>query len=501
MIVRSIKLNNVSCFRKLEETELSESINIFIGENNSGKSTILNSVLALQNYSGIPTNKITVGESEADIDMRVGFSIHPFPRQTTSVIVNFKKNGSYERICFDKEDAEIGKVSEVSNSEPFNIVYPFLAKRKNVKYSGVSSQKNQNLVGENLEFLSSKIQKLLSRHPQDPFYVNACNEILGFVITSEMIGDQLIALKRLEANKHIQIDAMGEGIAHILGLITLLSTSVNKIFVIEELENDLHPRALKALLRLIINCSENNQFFISTHSHIVLKYLSTESSKTFQVQNFQDNSISNHLAASLNLIDSKEKKRQALEDLGYELNDFDLYNSYLILEESSAEYFVREHIIPWFVSGLNGKLKSISAKGVGNVSATFEEFNRLFVCLHLQPLYKNKVFVIIDKGEEEDKIIEKLKKNYSNSWQSSTFSQLTKSDFEKYYPARFKEKVNEVLGIDNKDKKRAQKKKLFMEVKRWTEKYNEIAKSEFKESASEIIDKLIWIKSELDSNR
>lgn len=69
---------------------------------------------------------------------------------------------------------------------------------------------------------------------------------------------------------------MGEGVPQIVGLVADLVLSQGKLFLIEELENDLHPQALKALLRLMIESSARNQFVVTTHSNIVLRYHAAE---------------------------------------------------------------------------------------------------------------------------------------------------------------------------------------------------------------------------------
>ena len=51
---------------------------------------------------------------------------------------------------------------------------------------------------------------------------------------------------------------MGEGVTNILGLITDLCVAENNIFLIEEPENDIHPKALKALLDLIASKADAN---------------------------------------------------------------------------------------------------------------------------------------------------------------------------------------------------------------------------------------------------
>jgi hypothetical protein len=52
----------------------------------------------------------------------------------------------------------------------------------------------------------------------------------------------------------------------------------------------------------------------------------------------------------------------ALSDLGYELYDFNLFDGWLILEESSAERIIRDYLIPWFVPRLT-RVRTIAAGG------------------------------------------------------------------------------------------------------------------------------------------
>ncbi len=58
-----------------------------------------------------------------------------------------------------------------------------------------------------------------------------------------------------------------------LGLIVELCVERNKIFVIEEPEANLHPEALRSLLKLVKIASEINQVIIATHSNVVLREL------------------------------------------------------------------------------------------------------------------------------------------------------------------------------------------------------------------------------------
>jgi hypothetical protein len=281
---------------------------------------------------------------------------------------------------------------------------------------------------------------------------------------------------------------MGEGVANLLGLIVDLCMAENKLFLIEEPENDIHPKALKKLLNLIAEKSANNQFIITTHSNIVAKYLGAlTDSKLFSVSmDFEIRIPTSHIEEIPN---TPEARRNVLEDLGYDLFDFDLWSAWLILEESSAESIIKEFLIPWFAPDLQSKIRTFSARTLDEVESKFEDFNNLFVFLHLQPAYKNLAWVIVDGGEKEAGIIEKLKKTYTRSgWNANNFLQFSEHDFERYYPTKFKEEIDNVLKQPSGKHKQKDKTAILEQVKTWCKENPEEAKLGFQESASEVIE-------------
>ena len=122
--------------------------------------------------------------------------------------------------------------------------------------------------------------------------------------------------------------------------------------------------------------------------------------------------------------------------------------------------------------------------------------NDLFVFIHLAEIYKNKAWVIVDSGNNEEDILDSLKVKYSG-WCQDNFIQLSKHDFEEYYPSRFEEKVRAVLRITDKKKRRKDKSDLLAEVVEWCKNNKQEAKTEFEESAKEIITILKQIETTL----
>jgi predicted ATPase len=377
-----------------------------------------------------------------------------------------------------------------------NFIYPYLAKRKTEYYDSSINQEQLYKVQEGLRNLAARVQKVSSlSHPKRIEFERLCNDILGFaigIIPANQNNNNGMEPGIYVTNNHmIPIRSMGEGVANILGFIVTLLTEDNKLYLIEELENDIHPAALKKLLDLIIAKSKNNQFIISTHSHIVLKHLGVvDGSKIFHVEWSPFTTTSegeiNIPTSTVKEIENKPEERiSLLEKLGYEFQDYELHEGYLLLEESSAESVINGFIIPNFVPEIYNRVKTIAARGVNDLERRVIDFHRLFVFIHSNPIYKDKAWVLADGDAPGLEIINKLKQSFK-TWPVGHFINFKEGNFEKYYPSRFQGKVESVLKLKDKFKQEA-KTKLLIEVMDWSFKNRDIAIEEFSSSAKEVI--------------
>jgi AAA15 family ATPase/GTPase len=509
MWISKVKLKNIRGFEDSGDINFSKKINILTGANNSGKSTILKSVYLIQSYDSLNENDITLTKDNGKIE--ISFE-EPFDslyknnaldltkhNKTLEVYLKKTTPSKIEKYLQPKDPQELNiapnknpnmtMFAGIPTLQPKHLIFPHLAKRKSTNYQEVINSQTTGNIEDTYRLLYPKIDKLITGLPatRAQFY-KICENILQTPIsTSALTQHGKMAVISVTDDLSIPITAMGEGTVSLLGLIVDLCVAKNQVFIIEEPENDIHPTALKALLALIEEKSANNQFFISTHSNIVLRYLGGNSKtityKTSMV--LQENMP----ISSIKLLETPEEKWQALEELGYELYDYNLSSAWLILEEASAEIIIRDILIPYCVKGLLGKLRTFSARSSSEIILKFADFNRLFVFLHLEPIYKNKVWVIIDGGNEEEQIINELKELYvkKNKWKKEHFKQFQEHDFEKYYPSDFQGEVNEVLKITDKKEARNRKKQLVGKVLKWAKKNPEKAKKEFEKSAKEII--------------
>ena len=150
---------------------------------------------------------------------------------------------------------------------------------------------------------------------------------------------------------------------------------------------------------------------------------------------------------------------------------------------------IRDILIPWFATDLQGRLRTFSAGGVTNLEPTITEFQRLITFVHLEPVYRDRMWIRVDGDEPGQKMIEKVVTMfpYLAPPRSGTFS---KPQFEMYYPARFTDEVQAALNISDKLQRRTAKAKMLLKVVEWSFQNESEARSAWASSAAEQIELL-----------
>lgn len=516
-------------FADTGRVELSQ-INVLIGRNNSGKSAFIRAILQLQRKSG-PASQQDIRLRADNSELRFEFEgsnlfndlQRYFRRESyrnsldhgplacvVKVATEGDNNELRASLAFrpgdvdrDYEWSELSHAPDVDDAtahfllrpahaipptEPDNFIYPYLSKRKVAKFDLVVDIVRTRAVYGDIRSLPAKVDRLAhpgySRYEQ---YVELCEKVLGFRVGSyAAAGGKQVGIQVGDFDD-ISLEFMGEGVSSLLGLIVDLCMADGHLFLIEEPENDIHPEALKKLLDVIIQKSVDNQFIVSTHSNIVAKYLgAAEECRLFSVNfDYAPNTVP---TSFIELIDNSTDARiGVLRQLGYELYDFDLWEGWLILEESSAQAIISHYLIRWFAPRLT-RVRIIAAGGVTKVRPAFEDFHRLFLFAHLERVYVDRAWVIVDGDPSGKRVVEQLRSSYK-SWAPEHFRAWQETDFERYYPERFASRVEEVLNLPH-DEKREAKKRLLREVKNWADSAEDEAMAEFATSAAEVIDVL-----------
>jgi len=148
-------------------------------------------------------------------------------------------------------------------------------------------------------------------------------------------------------------------------------------------------------------------------------------------------------------------------------------------------------------TALRASSSGLAAGGVSKVEPAFEDFRRLFLYAHLEAQYSGRAWVVVDGDASGLKVAEELRKTYK-TWSPEHFHAWSETDFERYYPSRFADRVSEVLALP-RDKKRDAKKILLDEVTAWCDSNEEEAKVQFHESAQEVVAYLKVINDSLQS--
>lgn len=494
MKVTRVQVKNIRCFKD-EDLQLSPGINVIVGPNNNGKTTLLNCISTLQQPHHLDEKYKRVDTVFGTVRIWLDKPLTPsIDVRVESYLTQTNFGGKIQGF---QGSNHIANVDVLPNTEPGNFIIPYQSKRKVGGYSeGIALGQLSQVTGT-LSNLYAKIDRISNPEFQPAYdeYVTACDEILGFRVSTVSSEGGKKAAYIVKNEQNIPIDMMGEGISSLLGLIVDLCRVENKLFIIEEPENDIHPRALKSLLDLIVKKSAHNQFIVTTHSNIVVRHLGAAPDS--KLYNIDMSFIERVPTSSVNLVDSPEKRRLVLEDLGYELFDYDLWDYWIFFEESSAERIFRDFLIPWFAPRLQHRVRTFSARSVNQVALKFEDFNRLFVFLHLQETYRNRVWVVVDDGDMESSIIEELADKYESSgWDRGQFRQFKKHDFEEYYPERFSIEAETAISEQDKKKKAILKKDLLDKVIGFCTSESELAKQEFQATASELIDFLNMVKKQ-----
>jgi hypothetical protein len=243
----------------------------------------------LQNPARFATTDIRIGAQSADIFMEISQLDHPTvqvainsvnPRPMSSLLFHWNLNragnssGTWKYKAPGGQEIGLGTLGIFPSTEPHNFIYPYLSSRKVHEFLEAVDLNRAISVTGNLQNLYAKVDRLAnSQYRFHNEYRAACNSILGFDIFTNPSGGGKKAGLDVDGFSTIDLPAMGDGIANILGLIADLSVATGRLFIIEEPENDIHPGALRRLLDEIIKKSSTNQFIISTHSNVVVRHL------------------------------------------------------------------------------------------------------------------------------------------------------------------------------------------------------------------------------------
>lgn len=217
MYIDNIILENIKSFKGHNQINFSRSINTIVGINNSGKSTIINSILILQyGIERIGKNVVTIGENKGMI--RIGIAEHDkniYNKINDSVYdggiyFNWKNNVIREsyQLKNRSDQSNSGNVGQIQQIEPSNFIYPHLSTRNQPKYVKAVSKTLANQVNIELHNIYPKIDRIINSRNVNVFK-KECKNILGIDIETVLTNEGREAGLNIDDNNQISVENMG----------------------------------------------------------------------------------------------------------------------------------------------------------------------------------------------------------------------------------------------------------------------------------------------------
>lgn len=229
MRVQKLEIQNFRSFERLGPIELGP-INVFIGPNNAGKSSVLRALHLMQQGPANLHEDVRVGVSDARLALSicgyqgVGALAKPGKGEGELEI----RVGPNTNFAMKLRSAEgHASLSPVPAMEPDHLIVPYLSKRKAAGSHEDVRDTHARTIHPDLGFLAAKLARVGNpQYPGYEYYEAACKEILGFVVTAVPSVNGMRPGIYLADRQVMPLERMGEGVPNIVGLLTSLAVSV-----------------------------------------------------------------------------------------------------------------------------------------------------------------------------------------------------------------------------------------------------------------------------------
>ena len=282
-----IKEINIKSLKSIAELNVKLSnLNLFVGMNSAGKSTILQALLLLaqnsiNNTQGLDGAVVSLGDFREVRNFNV-----------TSDKIEIKAtdfNNKNISLVFEETDFQCKTTVTCSDESLCNTFdftkqnFHFLSSQRigyqDVYKKNISNIDNFGFMGEYaIDFLlkngSLELEKNMIRNYDDYTLISQVNYWLKYIVNANIKVEDIKSTDIIKAsyemidNKNIRPKNVGSGISYLVSiLIVCLASKPNDLILIENPEIHLHPTSQSKIcefLYFVSNCSR--QIFIETHS-------------------------------------------------------------------------------------------------------------------------------------------------------------------------------------------------------------------------------------------
>lgn len=285
-MIKDLYIENFRGFDKLKIDNI-KKINFLVGKNNCGKTTVLEAINLMTSILDLNTAYYINGIRRIKEDQEELKNLFHNFDYTNNINLNYtlNTNKNYNLII-----SPIIKKDNLFSNEIVLLEYTFSVTEDEKKYK-YSVENIDSIEKELLKYNLNINGVYISTMIEYRDLTNYLIEILKNKKEEQLIemisffNKNIKAINMLKNDIYFNIEGidelvlsnlMGDGLKKYLSIIFPIVANKYNTILVDEIENGLHHKTIKHLLRSILNLSKNNdiQMFFTTHSYEVLKFLS-----------------------------------------------------------------------------------------------------------------------------------------------------------------------------------------------------------------------------------
>jgi AAA15 family ATPase/GTPase len=312
-MLENLKIENFRGFESFELQQLGR-VNLLVGQNNSGKTSILEAIqllcskTKLQSFYGIMSNRGEYSDSDESgsisrpVDIRHLFHGHEI-KQDSQFSISGKDGYIWEKLVVLIEvDQNYNSEKKISNniySDELNKEKDNEALKPNITWFNTTEQKNHDNQKDLLEIKPTKTQFVT------PFSLNSSEMVRIFekfvlkpeekvieeavriiepsieriaAVSSTIVSNRGgFAILRSDNHQRVPIGSLGDGTWRMLGLALAIVNVKDGVLLVDEIDTGLHFTAMSKMWKLIWETAKrlNVQVFATTHNSDCWKSLAS----------------------------------------------------------------------------------------------------------------------------------------------------------------------------------------------------------------------------------
>jgi predicted ATPase len=304
-MLRSLRIENFRCFQTFELQQLGK-LNLLVGTNNSGKTSILEAVQLLNSQSNSESlREVMIGRGEyilsderggdRELDVRHLFYGHEIDEGSKFSISGNNHNDGEGITVSVEHTGQLGLFEELRE---FVLVIEWLGQENEIIKLPLSSKeglpldyvrrvrKDSKNLGARTQFVTSssltkgKMIELFDQvvlTPEENLVTEALQTIEPSIERIASVGSERyrstesrsgFVVRLADGDQRIPIGSMGDGIWRMLGLTLAIVNARNGFLLVDEIDTGLHFSAMSSMWKLIWETAKrlNVQVFATTHN-------------------------------------------------------------------------------------------------------------------------------------------------------------------------------------------------------------------------------------------